>query len=115
MARELRFTNPAFRCEVVLSGTAMALYEAAHLQFERLKGIKSLGLMDYLHDIAIHTRHQQLAEVMPLFNKLYQQPKDKACLYFYGRFGAAAVSGRPDTLPSATTPRKRCFSPAVTN
>jgi hypothetical protein len=42
MARELRFTDPAFRCAVVLSGTAMALYNAAHPQIEGLKGIESL-------------------------------------------------------------------------
>jgi hypothetical protein len=46
MARELRFTDPAFRCEVVLSGTAMALYEAAHPQFERLMGMKIRGLLN---------------------------------------------------------------------
>lgn len=77
MANELRFTDPAFRCEVVLSGTSQALYKAALPQFERLKGIKSLGLMAYVHDVGMHTRHQHLAGMMRIFNKLTQQPKEK--------------------------------------
>lgn len=102
MAKELRFTDPAFRCEVVLSGTAMALYEAAHPQFERLKGVKSLGLMAYVHDIAIHTRHQHLVGLMRLFNKLCQQPKERGlpkaflwsfwCRLCFGQTGHAALS-----------------------
>lgn len=77
MARELRFTDPAFRCEVVLSGAAMALYEAVQPQFEHLKGIKSLGLMAHVRDVAMHTRHQHLVGLMRIFNKLCQQPKEK--------------------------------------
>jgi hypothetical protein len=77
MSRELRFTDPAFRCEVVLSGTAMALYEAAQPQFDRLKGIKSLGLTAHVRDVAMHTRHQHLVGLMRIFNKLCQQPKEK--------------------------------------
>jgi len=102
MARELRFTDPAFRCEVVLSGTAMALYEAAQSQFERLKDIKSLGLMAHVHEVAMHTRHQHLVGMMRIFNKLCQQPKDKGlpkrflwsfwCRLCFGQTGHAALS-----------------------
>ena len=74
MAKELRFVDPAFRCEVVLSGTAKALYEAAEGQFERLKGIRSLGLGACLHEVAIHTRHQHTVGLMRIVNKLCQQP-----------------------------------------
>ncbi len=77
MAEELCFVDPAFRCEVVLSGTAKALYEASEGQFERLKGIRSLGLGACLHDVAIHTRHQHAVGLMRIFNKLCQQPKGK--------------------------------------
>lgn len=102
MARELRFTDPAFRCEVVLSGTAMALYEAAQPQFERLKGIKSLGLMAHVHDVAVHTRHQHLVGLIRIFNKLCQQPTDKGlpkaflwsfwCRLCFAQTGHAAMS-----------------------
>jgi hypothetical protein len=102
MARELRFTDPAFRCEVALSGTAMALYEAAQPQFERLKDIKSLGLIAHVHDVAMHTRHQHLVGLMRIFNKLCQQPKDKGlpksflwsfwCRLCFSQVGHAAMS-----------------------
>lgn len=102
MARELRFTDPAFRCEVVLSGAAMALYEGAQPQFERLKGLKSLGLMAHLHDVAMHTRHQHAVGLMRIFNKLCQQPKTKGlpksflwsfwCRLCFGQTGHAALS-----------------------
>ncbi|HLX79154.1 MAG TPA: hypothetical protein VKS43_01075 [Burkholderiales bacterium] len=102
MARELRFTDPAFRCEVVLSGTAMALYEAAQPQFERLKGIKSLGLTAHVNDVAMHTRHQHLVGLMRIFGKLCQQPKDKGlpksflwsfwCRLCFAQTGHAALS-----------------------
>jgi hypothetical protein len=102
MAREIRFTDPAFRCEVVLSGLAMALYEAAQPQFERLKGIKSLGLTAHVHDVAMHTRHQHLVGLMRIFNKLCQQPKDKGlpkaflwsfwCRLCFSQVGHAAMS-----------------------
>jgi hypothetical protein len=77
MAKELRFIDPAFRCEVVLSGTAKGLYEAAEGQFDRLKGIRSLGLGAHLHEVAVHTRHQHAVGLMRIFNKLCQQPKEK--------------------------------------
>lgn len=77
MAQELRFVDPAFRCEVVLSGTAKALYESAERQFNRLKGIRSLGLGAHLHEIARHTRHDHAVGLMRIFNKLCQQPKEK--------------------------------------
>lgn len=102
MPRELRFTDPAFRCEVVLSGTTMALYEAAQPQFERLKGIKSLGLTAHVHDVAMHTRHQHLVGLMRIFNKLCQQPKEKGlpkaflwsfwCRLCFAQTGHAAMS-----------------------
>lgn len=77
MAKEICFIDPAFRCEVVLSGTARALYEAAQQQFDRLKGIRSLGLGTHLHEVAVHTRHQHAVGLMRIFNKLCQQSKDK--------------------------------------
>ncbi len=102
MARELRFTDPAFRCEVVLSGTAMALYEAAQPQFERLKEIKSLGLTAHVREVAMHTRHQHLVGLMRIFNKLCQQPKEKGlpkaflwsfwCRLCFAQTGHAAMS-----------------------
>lgn len=102
MARELRFIDPAFRCEVVLSGPALALYEAAYPQFERLKGIKSLGLTSQIQETAMHTRHQHLLGLMRVFNKLCQQPKDKGlpktflwsfwCYLCFGQTGHAALS-----------------------
>jgi hypothetical protein len=102
MTREIRFTDPAFRCEVVLSGTAMALYEAGQLQFDRLKGIKSLGLTAHVSDVAMHTRHQHLVGLMRIFNKLCQLPTDKGlpktflwsfwCRLCFGQTGHAALS-----------------------
>jgi hypothetical protein len=77
MAQELHFIDPAFRCEVVLSGTAKALYDAAEPQFDRLKGIRSLGLGAHLHEVARHTRHEHAIGLMRIFNKLCQQPKEK--------------------------------------
>jgi len=77
MANELRFVDPAFRCEVVLSGTAKGLYDAAEPQFDRLKGIRSLGLGAHLHEVARHTRHEHAIGLMRIFNKLCQQPKEK--------------------------------------
>jgi hypothetical protein len=102
MTREVRFTDPAFRCEVVLSGTALALYEAGQPQFERLKEIKSLGLVAHVHDVAMHTRHQHVMGLMRIFNKLCQQPKEKGlpktflwsfwCRLCFGQTGHAAMS-----------------------
>jgi hypothetical protein len=77
MAKELRFIDPAFRCEVVLFGTSKALYEAAQGQFDRLKGLRSLGLGAHLHEVARHTRHDHAIGLMRIFNKLCQQPKGK--------------------------------------
>lgn len=77
MGKEIRFIDPAFRCEVVLSGVSMALYEASRQQFERLKDVRNLGLGSFIHEIAIHTRHQHLVGLMRIFNKLCQQPKIK--------------------------------------
>jgi hypothetical protein len=59
MAKELRFIDPAFRCEVLISGPARALYKGALPQFDRLKEIKSLGVLAHTNDIAVH-RHQLL-------------------------------------------------------
>lgn len=44
MARELRFIDPAFSCEVVVRGTSQALFQVAATDFDRLKGLRSLGL-----------------------------------------------------------------------
>ncbi len=102
MARELHFKDPAFRSEVILSGAAMALYEAADPQFERLKGIRSLGLAAHVDDGAVHTRHQHLVGLMRIFNKLCQVPKDKGlpksflwsfwCRLCFAQTGHAAMS-----------------------
>jgi len=102
MGRELRFVDPAFRCEVVLSGTAMAVYESAQPQFERLKSIRSLGLTAHVHDVAMHTRHQHLVGLMRIFSKLCQQPKGKGlpkrflwsfwCRLCFAQTGHAAMS-----------------------
>jgi hypothetical protein len=74
---ELHFPDPAFRCEVILSGAAKVLYETAKPQFERLKNLKSLGLVANIRDTAIHNRHQHAIGMMRIFNKLCQQPKKK--------------------------------------
>jgi hypothetical protein len=76
MAKELRFIDPAFRCEVIISGPAKALYEIALPQFERLKEIKSLGVLAHTNDIAVH-RHQHLIGLMRIFNKLCQLEQGK--------------------------------------
>jgi hypothetical protein len=100
--RDLRFIDPAFTCEVLLTGTARALYEAAKPQFERLKGIRSLGLIAQIQDVAQHTRHQHLIGLMRIFNKLCQQsprkglPKDFLwsfwCRLCFAQTGHAALS-----------------------
>jgi hypothetical protein len=102
MDTELIFIDPAFRCEVVLTGKAKALYEVSRPQFDRLKGIRSLGLIAFVHDIAIHTRHQHLIGLMRLFNKLCLQPKGKGlpseflwsfwCRLCFAQAGHAAMS-----------------------
>lgn len=102
MPQDLRFIDPAFTCEVVLTGTARALYEAAKPQFERLEGIRSLGLMAQIHKVAKHTRHQHLVGLMRIFNKLCQQPTRKGlpkdflwsfwCRLCFGQTGHAALS-----------------------
>lgn len=102
MAKELSFTDPAFTCRVVLTGPAKALYDTAGPQFERLKGIRSLGLISHINDIAIHTRHQHLIGLMRIFNKLCQQPQGSGlpkrflwsfwCRICFGQTGHAALS-----------------------
>lgn len=102
MSQDLRFIDPAFTCEVVLTGTAPALYEAAKPQFERLKGIRSLGLIAQIQDVAQHTRHQHLVGLMRIFNKLCQLPPKKGlpkdflwsfwCRLCFAQTGHAAMS-----------------------
>lgn len=102
MPQEIRFTDPAFTCEVVLAGPAKALYDAGRPQFERLKEIKSLGLTSYISDIAVHTRHHHLIGLMRIFNKLCQQSEGKGlpkqflwafwCRLCFGQTGHAALS-----------------------
>lgn len=77
MAKERTFSDPAFRSQVILTGPALALYEGAQSQFERLKGLKNLGLLAHVHDVAVHSRHQHLVGLLRIFNKLCQQPKEK--------------------------------------
>lgn len=102
MPQDLRFIDPAFTCEVVLTGTAPALYEAAKLQFERLKSIRSLGLIAQIQDVAQHTRHQHLVGLMRIFNKLCQAPPKRGlpkdflwsfwCRICFAQTGHAALS-----------------------
>src|SRR5438874_5969141 len=102
MAQDIRFIDPAFTCEVILTGTARALYEAAKPQFDRLEGIRSLGLMAQIHKVAKHTRHQHLVGLMRIFNKLCQQPSKKGlpkeflwsfwCRLCFAQTGHAALS-----------------------
>ena len=101
MAKELRFIDPAFRCEVIITGPAKALYEASFSQFERLRGIKSLGILAHINDIGVH-RHHHLIGLMRIFNKLCQQPPGKGlpknflwsfwCRLCYSQTGHAALS-----------------------
>ena len=102
MSQDLRFIDPAFTCEVVLTGTAKALYEAAKPQFERLEGIRSLGLIAEIHKVGQHTRQQHLVGLMRIFNKLCQQPARKGlpkeflwsfwCRLCFAQTGHAALS-----------------------
>ena len=102
MSQDLRFIDPAFTCEVVLTGTARALYEAARPEFERLKGIRSLGLIAQIQDVAQHTRHQHLVGLMRIFNKLCQTPTRRGlpkdfiwsfwCRLCFAQTGHAALS-----------------------
>ena len=69
MAKELRFLDPAFRCEVIISGPAKALYKIALPQFERLREIKSIGILAHINDIAVH-RHQLLFGMTGIFNRI---------------------------------------------
>ncbi|MEN6343014.1 MAG: hypothetical protein ABFC89_10720 [Methanospirillum sp.] len=102
MAKERLFIDPAFTCEVMLSGTALRLYEAVGYDFERLNQLKSLGLTSHISDFAFHHRHQHLIGLMRIFNKLCQQPKRKGlpkeflwsfwCRLCYGQTGHAALS-----------------------
>jgi len=99
---ELRFTDPAFACEVVLSGIAKCLYEKVGNDFERLKELKSLGLTSHLSHLALHHRHQHLVGMMRIFNKLYQQQDEKGlpkkflwsfwCRLCFSQTGHAALS-----------------------
>ncbi len=77
MAQILRFVDPAFRCEIVLSGALEGLYRKAQPEFDRLKGIRSLGLMAYVHDVGTHTRHQHAVGLMRIFSKLCLQTQGK--------------------------------------
>ena len=68
MAKEVRFIDPAFRCEVIISGPARALYEVALLQFKRLRKIKSFGILAHINDIAVH-RYQHLIGFIRTFKE----------------------------------------------
>ncbi len=73
--KELKFTDPAFTCQVVLRKQSKALYEAAQSQFGRLKDIANLGLIAYINETATHTKHHHLVGLLRIFEKLLQQPK----------------------------------------
>jgi hypothetical protein len=75
MPDELRFTDPAFSCEVFLRGISKALYEAADDQFNRLREIRNLGLIGHFDDTAFHTKHHHFIGLSRLFEKLLLQPK----------------------------------------
>jgi hypothetical protein len=102
MAQDLRFIDPAFTCEVVLTGTMRALYEIAKPEFDRLEGIRSLGLMAQIQKVATHTRHQHLVGLIRIFNKLCLQPSRKGlpkdflwsfwCRLCFAQTGHAALS-----------------------
>lgn len=102
MAKDLEFVDPAFTCKVVLTGPARALYEAAQPEFERLEGLRNLGLMAHIHRVARHTRHDHLVGMMRIFNKLNQQPVRRGlpkeflwsfwCRLCFGQTGHAALS-----------------------
>ncbi len=77
MHGEQHFIDSAFQCRVTLDGTSLALYNASHDQFERLKRIRSLGFVSRIHDVARHTRHQHLVGLMRVFGKLSQLPPRK--------------------------------------
>ena len=75
MSEELRFTDPAFSCEVVIRGAHVALYQTSFPQFERLKEIRDLGLSGHFEDTGVHTKHHHLIGLMRLFEKLLVQPE----------------------------------------
>lgn len=75
MKNELRFTDPAFSCEVLIRGVHTALYQAAVYQFECLKNIRNLGLIGHFEDTGVHTKHHHLIGLMRLFEKLLLQPE----------------------------------------
>lgn len=102
MSQDLRFIDPAFTCEVVLTGVIRALYDAAKPQFERLEGVRSLGLIAHTERVAKHTRHQHVVGLMRIFNKLCQQPNTRGlpkqflwsfwCRLCFAQTGHAALS-----------------------
>lgn len=73
--KELKFTDSAFTCEVILRNQSKALYEAAQPQMERLKKIANLGLIAYINETAIHSKHHHLVGLLRIFEKLLQQPR----------------------------------------
>ena len=75
MANELRFTDPAFSCEVTLRGVSKALFDVNKKQFERLKEIRSLGLGGHLGEHCFHSRFQHLIGLQRIFEKLLLPPK----------------------------------------
>ncbi len=75
MAKEFRFIDPAFSCEIILRKTSKALYEACEGQFNRLKYIRNLGLIGHFDDTGFHTKYHHLIGLLRLFEKLLMQPK----------------------------------------
>lgn len=70
MLNDSKFIDPAFRCEIILTGTSKALYDSSAAEFERLKKIKTLGITSYINDIGWHHRHQHLIGLFRIFDKL---------------------------------------------
>ncbi|MEN6521150.1 MAG: hypothetical protein ABFD46_08380 [Armatimonadota bacterium] len=70
MAKDVRFIDPSFACEVVLRNQSKALYESAQPQFDRLKQLRILGITSHITDIAFHTRYHHQIGLFRLFEKL---------------------------------------------
>lgn len=70
MGSELSFIDTANSCEVHLKGYQRELYERYAPEFERLKDIRSLGVMALKKDISKHTRHDHLIGMYRIYDKL---------------------------------------------
>lgn len=76
MPDEVKFIDPAFKCEVNLIRTQKNLYEVAKPEFDRLRKIRNLGIIGHLSDTGTHIKHDHLVGLMRIFRKLLQQPHE---------------------------------------